>query len=198
MDPFSAWVATASIFYLLSGPAPLKETAILLPEADGKSSGIVIKTMDSETAVTEPYQGVELTGGKIETKQFSAESVQQMFPDVMQALPEKPHSYTLHFEESGTDLTPESAAMIENIRQEIVKRSAPEITVIGHTDRTGSPEDNLSLSLKRAEAIRDILVAGGVSAQIIQTVGRGELEPVVETEDGVAEPRNRRVVISVR
>jgi OOP family OmpA-OmpF porin len=204
MDGFSIWlVAVMFMSWLAIKPAsppppPLKETAILLPDAEGKSSGIVIRTAVQEAAVTEPFQGIELTGGKIVNKTFSADQIRQLYPDVMQTLPEKPRSFTLRFEENGTKLTIESAAMVGHIQQEITKRAAPEITVIGHTDRAGSDEANLRLSLNRAEAVRDILVAGGVSAQIIQVVGRGELEPAVVTEDGVVEPLNRRVEITVR
>ena len=74
----------------------------------------------------------------------------------------------------------------------------PEITVIGHTDRTGSREANFQLSLERAAAVRDILLSGGIPADIIQIIGRGEIEPAVMTEDNVAESRNRRVEITVR
>jgi outer membrane protein OmpA-like peptidoglycan-associated protein len=209
MDGFWIWLATSLFLSWLAGkpaspppvapqPQPMKETVILLPNADGKSTGIVFKANGQETTVTEPYQGIESTGGKVVSKTFSAEEMQRLYPDVMQALPEKPRSFTLRFEENGTKLTAESAMMVEDIRQEILKRAVPEVTVIGHTDRVGSEEDNLRLSRARAEAIRDILIAGGVPAQIIQAIGLGELEPEVMTEDGVAEPRNRRVEISVR
>jgi outer membrane protein OmpA-like peptidoglycan-associated protein len=176
----------------------LKEIFILLPDAEGKKSGIVIKTSDQEVAVTEPLHGVELTGGSIVNKTLTTEEVQQQFPDVMQALPEKPRSFILRFDKKAAKLTAESLAVIREIQQEIAKRAEPEITVIGHTDREGTDENNLRLSLNRAEAVRDILVAGGVPAQIIQAVGRGELEPLVATEDGVAEPLNRRVEVTVR
>lgn len=209
MDGFSIWLITAIFFSWLATkpvppppdppqPAPLKEIAILLPEADGKTSGIVIKTGVQETTVTEPFHEVELTGGKIVNKTLTAEEVQQLYPDVMQALPEKPRSFTLRFEENGTKLTADSLAMIEDIQQEITRRAAPEIIVIGHTDRAGSNEANLRLSLDRAAAVRDILILEGVSAEIIQVIGRGESEPAVMTEDGVVEPRNRRVEITVR
>jgi outer membrane protein OmpA-like peptidoglycan-associated protein len=203
MDGFTAWVIFVFVAYQLAdkpvaSPPQAKETIVLLPDAEGKSTGIVVKSKGQEIAVTEPYQGVELSGGKIESKTYSAAQIQSLFPEVMQALPDKPRSFTLCFEQNGTGLTPESAAMVEEIRQEITKRAAPEVTVIGHTDREGTDEANLLLSQKRAEAVRDILVAGGVSAAIIQVVGRGELETEVATEDGVAEPRNRRVEISVR
>lgn len=171
---------------------------MLLPEADGKSTGIVIKTPGQEVVVTEPYQGVELSGDKVNSRTFSASEVQNRFPEVMQFLPEKPRSFTLHFEQNGTVLTAESLAMLDAVRQEIARRPAPEITVVGHTDRAGTDEANLALSVRRAEAVRDKLVAAGVPAQIIQVIGRGELEPAVMTEDGMAEPLNRRVEISVR
>lgn len=203
MDGFSAWLLTVIIFFLLAdkpaAPPPAgKETLILLPDAEGKSSGIMVRAKGRETAVTEPYQGVELAGDKVESKTYSEAEVQSMFSEVMQALPDKPRSFTLRFEQNGARLTPESAAMIEEIRQEITRRAAPEVTVIGHTDRQGSDKANLRLSQDRAEAMRDLLVAGGISAAIIEVIGRGELEPEVATDDGVAEPRNRRVEISVR
>lgn len=203
MDGFTAWVVIVFIFYQLADepaapPPSARETIVLLPDAEGKSTGIVVRSKGQEAAVTEPYQGVELSGGKIESKAYSAAQIQSMFPEVMQALPDKPRSFTLRFEQNGTRLTRESAVMVEEIRQEIARRAAPEVTVIGHTDREGTDEANLLLSQKRAEALRDILVAGGISASIIQVVGRGEMEPEVATTDGVAEPRNRRVEIGVR
>jgi outer membrane protein OmpA-like peptidoglycan-associated protein len=54
------------------------------------------------------------------------------------------------------------------------------------------------LSLRRAESVRDWLVASGVPRDAISAVGRGEIDPVVPTGDGVAEARNRRVELTVR
>lgn len=96
------------------------------------------------------------------------------------------------------DLTPESERVIRQIFAEIGRRPAPEIAVIGHTDRAGSVDFNDALSLRRAQRIRDDMVKLGVPADQIQVAGRGEREPLVATEDEVAEPRNRRVEISVR
>ena len=70
--------------------------------------------------------------------------------------------------------------------------------VIGHTDTVGSTDANDKLSQKRAAAVREILVAAGVPAQKIETAGRGERELLVKSDDEVAEPKNRRVEISVR
>lgn len=204
MDGFAvAWVLGVIIlFQQVEKPAELpttgKETIILLPDAEGKSTGIVVSSRGQEIVVTEPYQGVELSGGKVESRTYTAAQVQDVFPEVLQALPDKPRLFILRFEQNGTQLTPESAAMVDEVRQEISKRAAPEVTVIGHTDREGTDAANLRLSRERAEAVRDILVTGGIAAAIIEVIGRGELEPEVATEDGVAESRNRRVEISVR
>ena len=62
----------------------------------------------------------------------------------------------------------------------------------------GSDADNDRLSLLRAERVRASLVAQGIAPERIQASGRGEREPIVQTADGVDEPRNRRVEINVR
>ncbi|HQX60985.1 MAG TPA: OmpA family protein, partial [Burkholderiaceae bacterium] len=75
---------------------------------------------------------------------------------------------------------------------------APEVTVIGHTDRVGSVADNDQLSVQRAETVRDKLVQAGIAASMITIAGRGEREPAVPTADGVASAENRRVEINIR
>ena len=67
-----------------------------------------------------------------------------------------------------------------------------------HTDRTGTAESNLVLSQRRADYVRVWLVSNGVPLAEITATGRGEGDPVVPTEDGIAEPRNRRVEVTVR
>ncbi len=49
--------------------------------------------------------------------------------------------------------------------------------------------------MRRANSVRDALVARGVKAHGISLAGRGEAEPAVPTADGVREPANRRVEI---
>ena len=56
------------------------------------------------------------------------------------------------------------------------------VNVIGHSDRIGSDKANLALSTRRAESVRDYLVAHGVQAGLITAVGRGSVEPVIACE----------------
>jgi outer membrane protein OmpA-like peptidoglycan-associated protein len=85
---------------------------------------------------------------------------------------------------------------------EVSARKAVEVVVTGHTDTLGGTEDNDSLSLERATAVaaklKDSLAAHGVAADAVTVVGRGERDLLVTTRDQKAEPRNRRVEITVR
>jgi outer membrane protein OmpA-like peptidoglycan-associated protein len=81
---------------------------------------------------------------------------------------------------------------------EVARRPDPEVLIIGHTDRVGSVAQNDALSLQRAERVREAVLRLGIAADRVQVSGRGEREPLVPTEDEVAEPRNRRVELTVR
>jgi outer membrane protein OmpA-like peptidoglycan-associated protein len=68
-----------------------------------------------------------------------------------------------------------------------------EVTVIGHTDSTGAPSYNQTLSERRAVAVRDELVAMGVGGGRLTTVGRGESEPRASNDTSAGRAANRRV-----
>jgi len=65
----------------------------------------------------------------------------------------------------------------------------------GHTDADGSNEYNLELSRLRAEAVRSVLVAGGVPANSIETQGYGETRPIASNNSSNGKAQNRRVEI---
>lgn len=78
-------------------------------------------------------------------------------------------------------------------------KSVGDIRVVigGHADRSGGPDHNYRLSLKRAENTRDRLIGLGVPGKRITIRAHGEALPLVKTPDGVPNPRNRRVEISI-
>ena len=73
-----------------------------------------------------------------------------------------------------------------------------EVAVEGHTDDTGTEGANLAISRLRAEAVRRLLVEGGVSAAAVTATGRGETSPVADNGTREGRARNRRVEVSVR
>jgi outer membrane protein OmpA-like peptidoglycan-associated protein len=72
------------------------------------------------------------------------------------------------------------------------------IVIEGHTDSVGSPEMNQELSLKRATAVRDELVARGVNADRVSVEGYGASRPVADNGSQAGRANNRRVEIVVQ
>ena len=64
-----------------------------------------------------------------------------------------------------------------------------ELVVTGYADTSGTPQYNMALSLRRANAVKDALVRDGVPARMIRVIGRGEEGLLVATADGVREPQ---------
>jgi outer membrane protein OmpA-like peptidoglycan-associated protein len=69
------------------------------------------------------------------------------------------------------------------------------LLIEGHTDADGSSEYNLELSRLRAEAVRSVLVAGGVPPDRIETQGYGETRPIASNRTSTGKAQNRRVEI---
>lgn len=172
---------------------------VVLPEPDGSTGKLIVRTRSGEQLLDTAYAGVEVTEGRSVAVQENQAGVQARYGATLNARPPRAVSYLVQFAQgSSTELAPESIPLVERMKVELLARPVPEITVIGHTDRVGKLEANDALSLKRAESVRDILAAAGVKAASMDVVGRGEREPMIPTADEVAEPRNRRVEISVR
>lgn len=76
-------------------------------------------------------------------------------------------------------------------------KKASNIYVAGHADRAGPNKYNMKLADRRTKAVTASLTGLGVQKARLGTLVQGENDPAVATRDGVTEPRNRRVVISV-
>ena len=112
-------------------------------------------------------------------------------PPVVEVAP-KAEPFLVFFDLDKSDITADSAAIIRAAAEVARESGAVGIQVVGHTDRSGSAAYNDALSVRRANAVRDALIANGVSAGAISVEGRGESENLVPTADGVPEERNRR------
>ena len=205
--PAAAALAAVAAGILLFGcaqppkPAPkptYSERIILLPNKDGRASAVVVKRATGDQEISKPYEAVELVGGKEQRTELAQADVAQRYGGVLESQPARPFTYTLYFTTGTVELTTQSRQSLNDVRQRIKSFPAAQVTVIGHTDRVGSIEANDALSLKRAAAIRDMLVQIGISREAIEIVGRGERELLVQTADGVSEERNRRVEIKLR
>ena len=176
----------------------VSERVVLLPSADDRPGAVVVRDAGGEVRLDRPYAATRRSLGGNDAYQSSPEEVSERFGAALDARPPRPVSYLLYFEAGGNVLTAASQAALVDIRRSITELAAPEVRIIGHTDRVGSVEGNDALSLKRAESLREQLIAAGVAADKLEAVGRGERDPLVPTADEVDEPKNRRVEIVVR
>jgi outer membrane protein OmpA-like peptidoglycan-associated protein len=103
------------------------------------------------------------------------------------------------FSFDSDELTDSGKEAIDKYRDQLRPELAQayEAIIIGHTDNTGDPNYNLGLSKRRAQAVKDYLVATGTPPEKLRVVGLGETDPVASnaTKEGRAE--NRRVEIVV-
>jgi OOP family OmpA-OmpF porin len=103
--------------------------------------------------------------------------------------------YMVLFETGSAEIISAGRAVIDQVVDDAKHFPKARIVLTGHTDRAGPDAGNLDLSIRRAESVRDALIAAGVSPELISVQGRGESEPAIPTDDGVSEQANRRVVI---
>ena len=178
-----------------------KDVIILLGNSDG-SVGMINVTSAGETLVLD-QSGQAVTVGSSEEPpnepfMIKEKDIRDIFQEALEATPEKPLKFILYFNTNTTELSPESQQQLPEIIKIITGRTAPDIGIIGHTDRTASDKYNHQLSMRRATTIRDTIVTGGIDSHLLEVTGHGENNPLVETADDVSEPLNRRVEIIVR
>lgn len=104
-------------------------------------------------------------------------------------------AFRVFFEFDKASLTHEGARVVRDAAETYRRSGAARIDVTGYTDLSGTPQYDVELSKRRADAVRAALVAQGVPAASIGESWRGKQSPLVSTADGVREPQNRRVEI---
>lgn len=179
---------------------PGQDLVVLLPDSDTKTTGAA--------TVSNPLGSVDLdedreaalvvtTRAPVATR-VSADDVQRIFGDALSALPPAPQRFTLFFRFDSDELTDQSQALIPEILAAARKHAVQDVVVIGHTDTMGTQQANYGLGLKRAQSVRNLLIAAGLNGATIEATSVGELDPLIKTADETPEPRNRRVDIAVR
>jgi outer membrane protein OmpA-like peptidoglycan-associated protein len=102
------------------------------------------------------------------------------------------------FDTNSATVRPGLYNEIERIAGVMVRYPTMTVMVEGFTDSTGSESYNLQLSQRRADAVRDILVARGVPAGQVRSVGYGESRPVASNATPEGRQKNRRVEIRIQ
>ena len=106
--------------------------------------------------------------------------------------------YSVYFDFDSSDITSMASDTIKSAAMESKKVDDIMIEVSGHADRSGASSYNDDLARKRAEMVRNALIAEGIDGSTISISSYGEDYTQVNTADGVKEGRNRRVVILLK
>ncbi len=103
----------------------------------------------------------------------------------------------VYFGFDSAELTAQGIAVIDRAIAVMRRQGVERVDLEGHTDSSGDAAYNERLAQRRAEAVRDALVARGVPADRITLIGKGERDLAVATGDGVRNPSNRYVRVHI-
>ncbi len=101
------------------------------------------------------------------------------------------------FDTGRYDIKPNLQPILDRFATTLNQNPVTRVTIIGHTDSTGTDAINNPLSVNRAAATRDYLVARGVASNRISIDGRGAREPIADNSTADGRSKNRRVEIFV-
>lgn len=102
---------------------------------------------------------------------------------------------SIYFDVNKSDVKPAMRERLTEIARALATVPERRLLIEGHTDSDGAAAYNLDLSRLRAQSIRSVLVAGGVSPDRIETDGYGETRPVGPNTNAAGKAQNRRVEI---
>jgi peptidoglycan-associated lipoprotein len=96
-----------------------------------------------------------------------------------------------------SDITPESQQILAGQADWLRRYPNVTVTIEGHADERGTREYNLALGERRAQAVKNVLVAMGIPASRISTISYGKERPAVVGSSEEAYAQNRRAVTTV-
>ena len=174
---------------------------VLLPDTDtGNVGRVVVSNQAGQTELSTAYSSTRVTTNRRvpRARTLKEDAVMRQFGDVIATLPPAPLHFTLFFRFDSEELTDESRAIVQDVLKSVKSQPVPDVLVIGHTDTTGTTASNFELGMRRANSVRGLLIDAGLNSTAIDVRSHGEMELLVKTGNGVFEPKNRRVDITVR
>jgi outer membrane protein OmpA-like peptidoglycan-associated protein len=189
------------IVTLLIDCSAKRNIVVLLPDPDGKTGKIEVINQGGSQILDAPNKATVIRSSRTAPEppvELQKDQVRNLFGEALDAMPASLVHYILYFQVNSADLTGESNNILEDVLISIRKINPAEISIIGHTDRVGTRENNFRLGLERAYRLKHLLTKRGVDERIIDVSSHGEDDPLVRTADEVPEPKNRRVEIVIR
>ncbi|KXU89392.1 hypothetical protein CI15_09660 [Paraburkholderia monticola] len=102
------------------------------------------------------------------------------------------------FDTSSYAIKPSFAPVLDQLAQTLQQNPEVVASVVGHTDSTGSPQYNQTLSVNRAESVTGYLAQRGIAPQRLSATGMGPNQPIADNNTEAGRAANRRVEIYLR
>jgi len=102
------------------------------------------------------------------------------------------------FRTGSAEITPEIAHQIQVLAQAVAKSPALKVRVDGYADPRGAADTNMKLSEARADAVRDLFLAAGISEEVLEVNAYGKTQSVAADSDGYALERRVRLTLQAQ
>lgn len=104
---------------------------------------------------------------------------------------------SLLFESGSAELKPAALNNINEVADILKKYPENIIKVVGHADNRGKPEFNQTLSLQRAQSVKQQLVKRGIAGGSLEALGKGSSQPIASNDSEEGRAKNRRVELNI-
>jgi outer membrane protein OmpA-like peptidoglycan-associated protein len=200
MNTFASVLLGVTLFFML-GCSRIHTVVVLMPDPDGHVGTAEVLTQGGTQRLEMSHAMTTVTRSSCAPAPVSLASAQFIAATFGAALAGEPppaEKFILYFHTSTTELVSESRATLATLLAVIKERGPGTIRISGHADSSGSAQMNECLARDRAVAIKELLLQQGIAGDRLTVSSHGKGYPLVPTADGVSDPRNRRVEVTVR
>src|SRR5512138_2617024 len=119
---------------------PERTMVVLLPDADGGTGAVAVRTAGGERVLSAPRQGTAVAAASVapgEPRVLGEEEIGRIFGAALAARPEPPARFLLYFKRNSSELTEEAQLRVREAVQAVRRRSSTDVSVVGHSDTLG-------------------------------------------------------------
>lgn len=180
-----------------TAPVPQARSYVtLLTSPDGTVGQVFVRGKSGAQRIDKARYAAPLDGSTAPAP-VDEVAFQRDFAAAIAAMPAQPLHFRLYFETGDVHLTPESQAILPQILQAAASRPHADLSIVGHSDTVGGAEENVLLSLKRAQTVATLLASSGLQPDALWVASHGERNLLIPTPEETPEPRNRRVEVTI-
>ncbi len=166
--------------YMFFGCAQRK---VVQPQPSATPEEAGAKTLEGRTELKPPEERItEQQIAKIETREGEMPTYAE----------EKSIFNDIYFDFDKYDIRPDAKPILQSVAEWLMKNRSADLLIEGHCDDRGTNEYNLALGDRRAKAVRDSLVALGISSGRINFISYGEEKPLCTQKTEECWQKNRR------